>query len=103
MFGRSTIAWTSARTSGSVVGIGPVPKRDTASSGIQALDDLEAERIQGSRHRPVVSVPGKKPVEQVQHGGSSGDLNRVDVRLEEKAQLIARRTAVKVRHRREPD
>src|SRR5439155_14413452 len=48
---------------------------------VQARDDVEDARVEDLRNLLVLSVPGEKPVDQVECGRTAGPLHRVDVRL----------------------
>src|SRR5262249_11474094 len=54
-------------------------------------------------HLRIAPIAAEEPVEQVQRGSAAGDLERVDVRLDEEARLLEIRPRLEVCDRRQPD
>ncbi len=56
--------------------------------GIEAWDDVEGARVERARDDVVVPVAREQPVDEVERGGASRPLHRVDVGLDEERRLV---------------
>ena len=94
-----------------VVRIGPNTRAAEASvseTRVRAVrvhpgNDVERPRVERVRDPLVSPVVVEEAVEQVQRGGGTGELHRMDLCVDEDRRLLLGRTGVEVRHRGDRD
>ncbi len=81
----------------------PLGERQLGAVGVQAWDDVERAGVEDAGDSLVAAVLGEEPVDQVERGGRTRHLHRVDVGLDQKCGLLERRPGLGVRDRGQPD